>query len=315
LPLLLIAGPTASGKSGLAVRAAKFIEKYGYRSCIINADASQVYSNLSIVSARPDKNEMQGIPHRLFGYRDGATSCSAADWADDAKNEIKLAIRSGTVPIVAGGTGLYIRTLLDGIAPVPEIDAQIRAKVRVMDLPDAYAALISKDPAIAEQINANDRSRVQRALEVILSTGSSLLQWRADRVGGIIDQVDLHPFILLPDRTWLYGRCDRRFVAMIERGAISEIDQLLQYKLPDHLPVMRAIGVAEVRSYLEGQSTHENMIAAGQMATRRYAKRQYTWLRNQPPTEWPRLVEDPAEMREDAIFSDWLTKVRIQMGD
>ena len=210
--LLLIAGPTASGKSGLAIAAAKTIKERGKQPVIINADASQVYADLDIVSARPSTAEMEDIPHRLFGYRDGATACSAADWAKDAKQQIKTAIAAGSYPILVGGTGLYISTLVDGIAPIPNIDADLRARIRQMEQTHAYAQLQENDPLIATKLNPNDKSRVQRALEVVLQTGQSIAIWRNKREGGIAEHINLHPHILLPEREWLYARCNQRFL-------------------------------------------------------------------------------------------------------
>ncbi len=304
--LLLIAGPTASGKSGLAIAAAKTIKECGKQPVIINADASQVYADLDIVSARPSTAEMEDIPHRLFGYRDGATACSAADWAKDAKQQIKTAIAAGSYPILVGGTGLYISTLLDGIAPIPDIDPDLRARIRQMEQTRAYAQLQETDPSIATKLNPNDKSRVQRALEVVLQTGQSIAIWRNKREGGIAKHINLHPHILLPEREWLYARCNQRFVEMLDQGAIREVETLLSRDLPMDLPVMRAIGVAEISSFLRGQCSYDEMVEAGQMATRRYAKRQYTWLRNQPPQDWPRLSPDSQQMEPKGLFANWL---------
>lgn len=307
LPTLsLIAGPTASGKSGVAVAAAKMLAAKGGDAVIINADASQVYADLNIVSARPSSAEMQDIPHRLYGYRQSADAYSAAEWALHAKKEIDIAIAAGKAPILVGGTGMYISTLLDGIAPIPEIDKDIRRQVRDMPQPEAYAALQKHDPDMAQQLNHNDRSRVQRALEVILHSGKSIKLWRSQRVGGIAGRFNIHPLILLPEREWLYQRCDQRFVHMVENGALVEIEQLLARNLPHDLPIMRAIGVREIRDYLAGNTSYEDMIANGQMATRRYAKRQYTWLRNQPPENWPRIINHKETWEPKQLFANWL---------
>ena len=287
--LALIAGATASGKSGLAVSLAKKLESAGRRSVIINADSAQVYRELQVLSARPNQDEMQGIPHRLFGYRDGSAICSAADWAKDAKAEIALAHEANAIPILVGGTGLYLRSLIDGIAPIPGIDPTIRQQVRAMPVTDAYTALEKEDSDSAARLNANDVTRISRALEIIRSTGKPIAYWQQLTHGGIGESVNLAPLILLPPRDELYARCDLRFASMLEYGAISEVTHLLKCQLPERAPVMQAIGVAEIRAFLEGQLTRAEMIAAGQQATRRYAKRQYTWFRNQPPRHWPRI--------------------------
>ena len=178
-PLTLIAGPTASGKSALAMRLAA--ER---PSVIVNADAMQVYADLRILTARPSAGDEAAVPHRLFGHIDGATACSAADWARAAKQALGEAWRAGLHPILVGGTGLYIRTLLDGIAPVPTIDADIRTKVRALDVATAYAALANEDPGMAVRLRAADTTRVARALEVIRSTGKSLADWQRNAKAG-----------------------------------------------------------------------------------------------------------------------------------
>ncbi len=296
-PLALIAGPTASGKSDLAVRLALALLHRGRRAVVINADSAQVYADLGVLSARPNEAEMQGVPHRLFGTWDGATACSAADWAKAARQEIKAAHAVGAVPILVGGTGLYMRTLLDGIAPVPPIDPAVRRDTRALSLDQARTALLREDPEAAARLNPNDTTRIVRALEVVRSTGRPLAAWQADKVGGIGQSVELHASVLLPERGWLYKRCDRRFELMLDHGAIEEVKALLARRLDPSLPVMRAIGVPEIRAFLAGGITREALIERGAQATRNYAKRQYTWFRNQPPEDWLRIESqnvDPA---------------------
>lgn len=288
--LALIAGPTASGKSDLAVKLAQHVIAQGQQAVIINADSAQVYADLRVLSARPSDEEMHGVPHLLFGAWDGAQACSAADWAAAAKRDIAAAHARGALPILVGGTGLYIRTLLDGIAPVPEIDPDIRAAVRAMPLDRAYAALQTEDPARAALLAPADAQRITRALEVVRSTAHPLSHWQQRLSGGIAASVDLAPLILLPDRAWLYRRCDLRFETMWHGGALAEVETLLARNLPADAPVMRAIGVPEIAKYLRGDLSSADAIAAGQQATRRYAKRQYTWSNNQSPSGWPRLT-------------------------
>lgn len=289
--LALIAGPTASGKSGLAVRYAQYLQARGQRAVIINADSAQVYADLAVLSARPDEEEMGGIEHRLFGTIDGAEACSAARWAEDARGEIAAAHAADALPILVGGTGLYLRTLLDGIAPVPPIEPTIREAVRALPVAAAYAALETEDPDAAARLNAADTTRVARALEVVRSTGAPMAHWQARKIGGIGDQVTLHPLILQPPRDWLLERCDRRFATMLERGAVTEVERLLARALNPDLPVMRAIGVPEIARWLRGEIDRDACLAQGQLATRQYAKRQFTWFRNQPPPEWNRYTK------------------------
>jgi tRNA dimethylallyltransferase len=250
-PVALIAGPTASGKTALALSLAARLDV-----TVINADSAQVYAHLPVLSAQPSKEEMARCPHRLFG-----------------------------------GTGLYLRTLLEGLAPIPEIDANVRAEVRAMATAEAQTALALEDGFMAAQLSANDDSRIKRALEVVRSTGRSISQWRSAKEGGIGEQVRLHPLILLPPRDWLHARCDARFEAMMEGGAVEEVRALLALNLPTDAPVLRAIGVPEIAAMLRGEIDQAEALARGQAATRQYAKRQYTWFRNQPPPDWPRWNE------------------------
>jgi tRNA dimethylallyltransferase len=287
-PLALIAGPTASGKSALAIALA---ERTG--GIIINADSAQVYRDLRILTARPSPKEEARAPHRLYGYHDGALACSAADWAADAKREIAAARAAGQLPILVGGTGLYLRTLLDGIAPVPAIEPAVREAVRGMAIAEAFELLTTEDAEAAARLRPTDTTRVQRALEVVRSTGRPLAEWQRKRAGGIAGEVTLRALVLLPPRDWLYARCNRRFEEMLFEEGLAEVSSLLARSLDPALPVMRAIGVREVAAYLGGDWSHEQALAAGQTATRQYAKRQYTWFANQPPAEWPRFREVP----------------------
>ena len=271
------------------MRLALALKQRGREAVVINADSAQVYADLAVLSARPSPAEMQGIEHCLFGTWDGADACSAADWAQAAKSVIAAAHAREAIPIVVGGTGLYFRTLLDGIAPVPPIDARIREAVRALDTPALYLALLSEDADYALQLNHGDRQRLARALEVVRSTGRSLKSWQRELAGGIGAQVGLLPAVLMPDRDLVYARCDARFLAMLDNGAVLEVERLLARELDPLLPVMRAIGVGEIAGWLGERWDRAAMIALGQQATRNYAKRQYTWMRNQLPAEWLRV--------------------------
>jgi tRNA dimethylallyltransferase len=292
----LIAGPTASGKTALALHLAK-----SRNIVIINADSAQVYSDLPVLSAQPTSAEQASVPHRLFAYLDGQTACSAARWAADAKAAIVEAHDAGRLPVLVGGTGLYLRTLLDGIAPIPEVDADLRAHIRALPVADAYAALTAKDPQVAASLAPADGSRITRALEVIESTGRSIADWRKDKVGGISGNVAVHPLVLLPPRDWLYARCDARFDAMMAGGAVAEVEALVKRGLPAAAPVMRAIGVPEISAMLSGEISRDQAITLGKTATRQYAKRQFTWFRNQAPIEWPRWQLEINDSNMDKI--------------
>jgi tRNA dimethylallyltransferase len=301
LPLVLIAGPTASGKSALALALAKMTP-----ALIINADASQVYRDLRIVSARPSQAEEHAAPHQLFGHIDGAIACSAAHWAQDAKAAIQKAHQDRTLPILVGGTGLYIRTLLDGIAPVPEIDPAIRKQVRALHVIEAHAALKHEDEQAATRLSPADTNRVARALEVIRSTGRTLMDWQSEKSGGIADAIRLIPMILLPPREWLFARCDARFDMMLASGGFEEVTALLSRGLAPALPIMRAIGVREIAAIMadpENTAMYQN---AAKIATRQYAKRQFTWFRNQLPVDWNRCDQQ----LDDEIVNNLAIKLR-----
>ncbi|MBW4329591.1 tRNA (adenosine(37)-N6)-dimethylallyltransferase MiaA [Stakelama sp. CBK3Z-3] len=283
----LIAGPTASGKSALAIALAK-----AHRGTVINADSAQVYRDLRILSARPSAEEEAQVPHRLFGHVDGAENYSAARWAREARTEIASAHANNRLPILVGGTGMYMRTLIEGIAPVPEIDAEVRAEVRARPVAQNYRDLQSLDPASAQRLRPTDTTRIARALEVVRSTGRPLADWQRAKTGGIGNAIRLMPLVLLPDRAWLTDRCDRRFVSMLDHGAVPEALALAaRADIPDTSPVRRAIGVPQILGWQAGEISRDQAVSDAQAATRQYAKRQYTWFRNQPPPAWQRVSE------------------------
>ncbi len=261
------------------------------RGVVINADASQVYADLRVLSARPSDEEMAGIPHHLFGHVDAPEAHNAARWADEARAAIAAAHAAGDIPILVGGTGLHIRTLLDGISPIPDIDPDVRATVRALPVAVAHAALTREDPGTAARLNPTDTTRIARALEVVRSTGQPLGHWHAAHSGGIGGTIALAPLILLPPREWLRDRCDQRLNQMFDGGAIAEVEALLARRLDPDLPAMRAIGVPQIAAYLTGAVDRNEALTLTQAATRQYAKRQYTWFRNQPPADWPRHTE------------------------
>lgn len=295
-PVVVIAGPTASGKSALALALA---EQIG--GVVVNADSAQIYRDLPILSAAPTEEEQAQAEHQLYGVRDGALPCSAADWAAMARTAIEQTHAAGRTPILVGGTGLYLRTLLDGIAPVPPIDPEVRARVRASSVAVNRAELRELDPEAYVRLDRADSTRIARSLEVVLSTGRTLTDWQARREGGIADEVMLRPLILLPPRGWLYARCDERFAQMVDKGAVREVEALLARNLDPQLPVMRAIGMAEIAAFFRGERSLEQAIASGQQATRRYAKRQYTWFAHQPPAEWPRFDDVPMPVRAELV--------------
>jgi len=288
-PVALIAGPTASGKSAVALRLA---EQTG--GIIINADASQVYADLAVLTARPPQEELDRAPHHLFGHVDGQEDYHAARWASEAREQIGAAHALGRLPILVGGTGLYFDTLLQGIAPVPDIDAAVREAVRALPVAEAYAALTQEDPAAAARLNAADTTRVARALEVVRSTGTPLGEWQARRVGGIAGQVSIQAAVVTLPREILWERAALRLGQMLSGGAQEEVATLLARGLPANRPVLRALGVHEIAEVLASRMTLESAEAAILAATRAYQKRQTTWGRNRQ-RDWAKLA--PTDIR------------------
>jgi len=282
---VVIAGPTAAGKSAYALRLAA-----AERGTIINADASQLYAEIPVLSAAPSVADRARVPHRLYGPVDGAHACSAAAWAAMAEGEIDAALADRRLPIVVGGTGLYLRTLIDGIAAVPPIDDAVRSAVRALEPADAYAALSREDPAAAARLGPADRQRTMRALEVVRATGRPLSDWQRAATGGIAARHAVEGIVLDAPRADLHARIARRFEAMIAGGALAEVERLAARGLDPALPVMKALGVPELLAMIAGRTTLAEATAAALLATRRYAKRQQTWFRNQTP-DWPRHTD------------------------
>jgi len=277
-PVLVIAGPTASGKTALALQLAE-----AFDGTVINADSRQIYRDLRILTARPDATAEERAPHRLYGFLDAAERGSVAIWRPLALDEIAVAARAGRLPILVGGTGLYIRALEQGLAPVPEIPEEIRDET--MDLHRCLGGvafrerLAELDPAGAQRLFPGDRQRLLRAYEVVRATGIPLAAW----------QRRLHPsspyrfttILLMPPRETLYAACDVRLVRMIEADALGEAAALGCRGLDPDLPAMKAVGLRELLGYLRGEMPLEAAIVAAQRATRQYAKRQTTWFRHQ----------------------------------
>jgi tRNA dimethylallyltransferase len=279
--IAIVAGPTASGKSALALALA---EELG--GTVINADSMQIYRDLPILTAQPENEAMARAPHRLYGVLDGAELCSAARWAELARGEIDRAVAAGSLPIVTGGTGLYLRTLMQGIAAVPDIPADIRHGARALHAeiggPAFHGLLGRYDPEGAARLHPSDSQRLIRAYEVAIATGRPLSSWhRAEAEAPAPYQAA--SIVLMPPRDLLYAMADQRFVTMIEAGAIEEVRRLLGRRLAPDLPVMKALGVPELARHLAGEIDLATAIQLGQKATRNYAKRQTTWFRHQMP--------------------------------
>lgn len=276
---ILIAGPTASGKSALALEYART-----RNGVIINADSMQVYTDLRILSARPSMEEEAAAPHSMYGHVDGAEVYSVARWLEDVKRALGDARHAGQTPIIVGGTGLYFKALLEGLSPVPDIPDAIRGKWRDFGErggPALHAELSRLDPDMAAQLRPSDRQRLIRALEVLEATGRSLLDWQKLPGTPLVDVTRCERRVVLPDRDVLYDRCNRRFELMLELDALAEVEALVGRGLPESLPVMGALGVRPLAAMLRDELSREDAIAQSQQDTRRYAKRQMTWARNQ----------------------------------
>jgi tRNA dimethylallyltransferase len=289
-PVLVIAGPTASGKSALAAHLAR-----DFDGIVINADSMQVYRDLPILTAQPSAAEMAAVPHRLYGFLALDDVCSAERWAALARREVDAAHGAGKLPILCGGTGLYLRALMHGFSPIPDVPADVRQAAR--DLLDEIGSaalrerLTHGDPESAARLHANDRQRIVRAWEVLQATGRPLSEWQKLPPAAPADLTFL-TFVLLPERAALYQACDRRFLAMLEQDAMAEVRRALDlypdlYR-PDRSPPeggAKALGFWDLaRHAWEGSEVSGDTIAAAQQMTRNYAKRQMTWFRNQMPT-------------------------------
>lgn len=279
--VLVVGGPTASGKSALALDLARRFD-----GIVVNGDALQVYRDLRILSARPDADEEAAIPHRLYGVLDGSERCTVARWRMMALDAISGAYAEGRVPVVVGGTGLYLRSLMQGIADIPDIPPKIRqstAELHAFLGGEAFhEELARRDPKAAARLHPGDRQRLVRAFEVMAATGRSIVDWQTAPGSGP-DGLAFHFIGLMPPRETLYPACDNRFQAMLEEGALEEVRRLDARRLPPDLPVMKAVGVPELRRHLSGELPLAEASALARQSTRRYAKRQLTWFRHQAP--------------------------------
>lgn len=276
---IVIGGPTASGKSALAVDLA--VELGG---TVINADSMQVYRELDIITARPDPADLKRAPHRLYGFLSAAEVCSATLWREHALAEIHEAAQAGRVPILCGGTGLYLRALTHGLSEMPEVSPEARAQARALHAEIGGAALRQRlaegDPSLAARLHDGDSQRLIRAWEVLQDTSQPLSAWQ-ERPAEPPEGIDFFTITLLPERTSLYRSCDGRFEKMLERGALEEVEALMALDLDPDLPAVKALGVPQLIELINGNMPREECIRIAQRDTRRYAKRQMTWFRNQ----------------------------------
>jgi tRNA dimethylallyltransferase len=292
---ILIAGPTASGKSGLALDLA---ERLG--GVVINADSQQVYAEWRILTARPSLQEEAHAPHRLYGHVSIRDDYSVGHWLKDVTEALDDAGRAGQRPIIVGGTGLYFKALTDGLAPIPEVPTDVRVRGEAIQANEGADALVreltARDPETAAQTDLANPRRVLRAWEVLEATGKGLAAWKAETPAPLLPLDTCHPVALTPDRDALYARCDARFTQMMEAGALDEVRAVMALDLPPETPGLKAVGAPELTAHLQGHITLDAAIEQARTETRRYAKRQLTWIRNQM-SDWSR--HDPAD--PDAI--------------
>jgi len=296
---ILIAGPTASGKSALALALA---ERLGGE--IVNADSMQVYAELRVLTARPSAAEKARARHHLYGVLGGHEHCSAGKWSRMALEVLRDIEARGRAPIVVGGTGLYFRALTEGLSPIPPVPDEVRAAVRAEVLAageGAHDLLVEADPVLAAVIRPSDRQRIARGVEVARGTAKPLSQWHKEPPAPLLAG-KLARIVLAPEREWLRARCDRRFEAMLGEGAVEEARALAALDLDPALPLMKALGLRPLLDYVSGNIALSEAAARGQAETRAYAKRQETWLRTQM-IAWERFSEQDSERLKDKIFS------------
>lgn len=278
--VILVAGPTASGKSALAADLAAALD-----GVVINADAMQVYRGLPILTAQPSTAAKQQVTHQLYETIDPAEAFSAGKWLAQAKLATQTALDAGKTPVLVGGTGMYFQSLLKGLANIPDIPPSLRADARQAFDRDGAAAFVIRlaqhDPTAAVTIPQGDRQRLLRALEVVLATGKTQAAWQENMTGGLLADADVFPIVTMPPRDALYEACDQRFVTMLGNGAIAEAAAFSFRQLSSDLPAYKIIGLREIADYSAGLCRLDEATSLAQQATRNFAKRQVTWFRNQ----------------------------------
>jgi tRNA dimethylallyltransferase len=300
-PVVVIAGPTASGKSKLALAVAR-----AFGGTVINADSMQVYRELRVLTARPSVAEEAEVPHRLYGILSAAERGTAGRWAALAGDAVAGAHAAGRLPILAGGTGFYLKALMDGLSAIPEVSAEARAEAtarhRELGAAAFHAEVGRIDPAAAGRVAPSDAQRLTRAYEVWLATGRSLSDWQSEPPMPPLPDATFLTYVLDPPRAALNAACDARFDAMLAAGALDEVETLRQMRLDPTLPAMKALGVPDLLAYLKGRLPYETAVAQAKLATRQFAKRQSTWFRTQLDAA-NRRNEQFSERLSQEIFS------------
>jgi tRNA dimethylallyltransferase len=278
-PVLIIGGPTASGKSGLALSLAEQLS-----GIVINGDSMQIYQGLPILTAQPPAEDFAKIPHRLYAVLPPEDACSAAKWRDLALGEINKAHAENKFPVIVGGTGFYLKTLLKGISPIPDIPHTFREKIsarqKELGNPGFHQELEKIDPVMASRLHPFNTQRLIRAWEVLEATGKSLAEWQDIPPVKAPDDLHFLTVTLLPPRDKLYAACNARFEQMLKAGALEEVEQFKEH-CPPAAALNKALGYPELCAYLDGKISLEEATVTSQQSTRHYAKRQVTWFRHQ----------------------------------
>lgn len=300
-PAILIHGPTASGKTALAIEVAR---KLGGE--VINADSMQVYRDLQVISARPTEEEMDGVPHHLFGYVDAAARYSTGEWLEAARDVLKKLQRQNKHAVIVGGTGLYLLALTQGLSDIPPVPDDIRAEVKLISDTEGAeglrARLAPHDPELAERLGTGDKQRLARAYEVWLTTGRPLSDFQTERQPPVLKDGEWVGYALTPPRAALYKKIDRRFEGMLMQGAMAEAEALVARNLDPELPAMKAHGMPWLAAFVRGEISAEEAAENAKRDTRRYAKRQFTWIGRQFPF-WPRIPSPEIGDRMRVIFA------------
>ncbi|QED23216.1 tRNA (adenosine(37)-N6)-dimethylallyltransferase MiaA [Candidatus Deianiraea vastatrix] len=280
MKVIILTGPTASGKSRLAINHAAWHGNID----IINADSMQVYREIPITSAQPNLKDLQDASHKMYGFLNGNEQLSAGKWIDLILSEIKNSHKNGRIPMLVGGSAMYIRLLIDGMANIcdvePKISQENRNLLEKIGKAEFFKLLAEKDPMAADKIKETDSQRMLRAYDVICQSGRSIYDWQKQKTQGFLDDFEVSKWLLMPDRQVIYKSCNERFLQQIENGAVDEVENLLKLKYDRSFTVHKAIGTAEIIDYIEGRLKYSEMIEKAQQATRNYAKRQSTWFRN-----------------------------------
>ena len=300
-PIIFISGPTAIGKSALALNLAK-----KYNGEIINADSMQVYTELNILTARPSDKDQKIVPHHLYGHIAGAYRYNVAEWCNETISILKKNNKKKILSIIVGGTGLYIKTLLSGIANIPVVSEEYKKKSNSLlfdlGLNKFYDEVYKIDKNSCEKVSKNDSQRLKRIWEVYYATGKTLTEWISNNHKIFFENYYYCIYLFFPNREEIYNRVNNRFLKMINNGAIDEVKRLLLLNLDPSLPIMRAHGVPEICKYLSGSINLDECISTGQQVTRNYVKRQITWWKS-------------SKLNNCNVFKDFPSNIELESLD